>query len=152
MTALFWGALLLVMRVVLVLLIYLALFILLRAVRQEMRLRIESSAPADAAFVPGRLQITNPGGDLPSRLREIINLKTTTRVGAEPDNDLVLHDPFISAHHARLRWDGAGWWLEDLGSRNGSYIFQTRCPPNIPQPVPTGATLQLGGMMFTLME
>jgi hypothetical protein len=146
-----WSVIFLLMKIVLVGLIYWALFVLLRAVRREMALRIASADPAEAGFVPGRLRITHTGGDLASRLNEMIYLKIETSLGAETDNDVVLNDPFVSAHHARLRWDGAGWWLEDLGSRNGSYIFHARCQPFVPQPVPPGAALQLGGMQFSLL-
>jgi transcriptional regulator with GAF, ATPase, and Fis domain len=46
----------------------------------------------------------------------------TLTVGREPDNALVLEDRCVSKHHARLRWCGAGWRLEDLGSKNGTLV------------------------------
>jgi FHA domain-containing protein/GAF domain-containing protein len=41
-------------------------------------------------------------------------------IGRDPQCDVVLEDPCISKRHARLRWTGTGWVLEDLGSKNGS--------------------------------
>src|SRR5262249_42886252 len=31
-------------------------------------------------------------------------------------------DPDISLLHARLYWLDGGWWLEDLGSTNGTFV------------------------------
>jgi pSer/pThr/pTyr-binding forkhead associated (FHA) protein len=46
----------------------------------------------------------------------------TLVVGRAADCGLVLEDPKVSKHHAELRWDGAGWRLFDLGSKNGTSV------------------------------
>jgi hypothetical protein len=43
-------------------------------------------------------------------------------VGRDPGCELVLDDPKVSKRHARLSWDGEGWLLEDLGSKNGTSL------------------------------
>lgn len=44
-------------------------------------------------------------------------------IGREDRNDICLkHDSFISRYHARLIWQGEGWILEDLNSRNGTFL------------------------------
>jgi len=43
-------------------------------------------------------------------------------VGRAPGNDLVLHDASVSARHARVVVADDGLWLEDLGSRNGTFV------------------------------
>jgi pSer/pThr/pTyr-binding forkhead associated (FHA) protein len=43
-------------------------------------------------------------------------------VGRDPDCELVLEDPRVSKRHARIGWDGAGWSLEDLSSKNGTSV------------------------------
>ncbi|OGS33914.1 MAG: hypothetical protein A2293_02415 [Elusimicrobia bacterium RIFOXYB2_FULL_49_7] len=40
-------------------------------------------------------------------------------LGRDPDNELVLPHPTVSANHARLHWDGAILIVTDLGSTNG---------------------------------
>jgi adenylate cyclase len=46
----------------------------------------------------------------------------TLEVGRHPDCTLVIESPHVSARHARLRWTGCGWALEDLGSKNGTML------------------------------
>jgi len=41
-------------------------------------------------------------------------------IGRDPECNLVLEDTSISKRHARLRWTGTAWAVEDLGSKNGS--------------------------------
>jgi len=43
-------------------------------------------------------------------------------VGTAPGNQLVLTDPLVSRHHLRIRWMHGGYWLRDLGSRNGTQL------------------------------
>ena len=47
---------------------------------------------------------------------------TEYRIGRDPAADIVLSDARVSWHHAVLKTDGAGWVLEDTGSRNGLFV------------------------------
>jgi len=132
-------------------LIYLALFVVLIAVRREMFLRVgKKELPVVSAL--GRLKVVQPGSDVRLHAGSLLNLDSETALGAAPDNDLVLGDRFISGHHARLHWDGSSWWLEDLGSTNGSMVNHNLCLPHTPQPVPTGGLIQVGDMSFELQD
>jgi hypothetical protein len=62
-----------------------------------------------------------------SRHREIAARQRVTsdalRVGRAYDNDLVLDDPHVAAHHLRIARDERGRWIaEDLGSLNGLFV------------------------------
>lgn len=44
-------------------------------------------------------------------------------LGRRDNNDVCLReDTYSSRHHARLVRRQNGWWLEDIGSKNGTYI------------------------------
>ncbi len=43
-------------------------------------------------------------------------------MGRGPDNDLVFPDREISRHHCRIRREGREYILEDLGSKNGTFV------------------------------
>jgi len=104
------------------------------------------------AVTYGRLKVIQPGSDAHAPAGTIFNLKTTTRLGAGQDNDIVLGDRFVSAHHLRLRWDGAVWWLEDLNSKNGTFVNRQPCAPGRPQTLPRGAVITAGDVVMELIE
>ena len=41
-------------------------------------------------------------------------------------NDLVLKDPYVSAHHCLIERKGPCFLLSDLGSRNGTFVAGAR--------------------------
>jgi hypothetical protein len=135
---------------VLIGLVYLILIISVITVRREMVYRPVGHERA-AAAVAGRLKVVKAGSDGRNLPGKMLPLKPETRLGAEIDNDVILNDKFVSGHHARLRWDGAVWWIEDLGSSNGTSVNGQLCPPREPRPLRSGASLKLGDMIFELV-
>lgn len=130
-------------------LIYLILMLVVISVRREMASHTVSRRPAQA-IAPGRLQVLDPGGDKRIRPGSSLPLKSTTSLGAGSENDIVLGDPYVSGRHAQLTWDGSAWWIEDLGSSNGTHIDGVPCPPHVPCQAASGARLSLGDMVFEL--
>ncbi len=45
-----------------------------------------------------------------------------TIIGRAPLNEIVLDAPTISRRHASIRVDYRGCWIEDLGTRNGTFV------------------------------
>jgi len=44
-------------------------------------------------------------------------------LGRADDNQVILPDDgYASANHARIFWDQGSWWVEDLGSSNGTAV------------------------------
>jgi len=152
MDALGWNTLLFAFKWVFIGLVYFVLVLVLLNVRREMALRASAVPPAEADFSAGSLKVIQAGSDKKIRPGKLLALKPDTTLGALPDNDVVLRDRFVSGHHARLTWDGVGWWLEDLGSRNGSFINHERLAAGTPTQVPANALITIGEMTFNLIE
>lgn len=55
-------------------------------------------------------------------LEPAYHLEEVNLLGRANDNTLSLSDSTISAYHARISCRHGTWWLEDLGSRNGTVI------------------------------
>jgi pSer/pThr/pTyr-binding forkhead associated (FHA) protein len=68
-------------------------------------------------------------------------------VGRGRDADLVLADELVSRHHAQVTPSGSGAVVEDLGSRNGTFVNGEGIPG--PTRLEPGDQLQLG---VTLVE
>jgi len=47
-------------------------------------------------------------------------------IGRAPHNAIVLPDLRVSAVHALLQHTASGWWIEDLGSTNGTWVNDQR--------------------------
>jgi pSer/pThr/pTyr-binding forkhead associated (FHA) protein len=47
---------------------------------------------------------------------------TLARVGATPDNDIVVRVEGVSRTHARIVGEQDGYWVEDANSRNGTWV------------------------------
>jgi pSer/pThr/pTyr-binding forkhead associated (FHA) protein len=58
--------------------------------------------------------------------------KTVLTLGRAADNDIVIDDAEVSRHHARLTLQGNNRVLEDLGSRNGTFVNGQRITGPVP--------------------
>ncbi|MCA9738615.1 MAG: FHA domain-containing protein [Gemmatimonadetes bacterium] len=67
----------------------------------------------------------------------------TVRVGRAPDNDVVVEDEFVDAHHLEARLVQDGVWIRDLGSRNGTRVGGEDAG-GVEVHAPFGAAVELG--------
>jgi hypothetical protein len=107
------GLVLLVIRVVLGLILYAFLGMILLFLWKE----IQSHRASEIHYPPAVLVLADGSND---DIRH--SLIANNRIGRAADNSLVLQDETASAHHARLSFHEGQWWLEDLGSRNGTAV------------------------------
>jgi hypothetical protein len=61
---------------------------------------------------------------LPLRHTSVLIGRASRSRGITPDIDLS-SDSGVSRRHAQLTTDGTRWWVEDLGSSNGTYVGDT---------------------------
>jgi hypothetical protein len=69
-------------------------------------------------------------------------------IGRANDSNLVITDDYASARHARLVPRGGQWYVEDLGSTNGTYL--DRAKVTAPTPVPLGVPIRIGNTSLEL--
>ncbi|OBI04949.1 hypothetical protein AWC18_14405 [Mycolicibacter nonchromogenicus] len=63
-------------------------------------------------------------------------------VGRADDSTLVLTDDYASTRHARLSQRGTEWYVEDLGSTNGTYLDRVKVTTAVR--VPIGTPIRIG--------
>lgn len=58
----------------------------------------------------------------------------------------------LSRNHAAIRKEGEGYEVEDLESRNGTYLDSQRLERGVRRPLVAGSVLQMGSEMFVVIE
>lgn len=108
-----------------------------RAKPKQPRRQASSSLPRTLVVTQGGLT----GTSLPLR-------EAGTVIGRNPECALVLDDDFASGRHARIFVRDGAWFVEDLGSTNGTYLGTQRLTE--PMPVEAGSTLRIGKTVIEL--
>lgn len=62
--------------------------------------------------------------------------------GRNADNHLVLDDDYVSGRHARFFAEDGRWFVEDMGSTNGTHVGPNRITS--PTPLSVGTSVRLG--------
>jgi pSer/pThr/pTyr-binding forkhead associated (FHA) protein len=105
-----------------------------RAMRWVIRgLNVDQGVPASArggaparagATVPlvASLAVFPPDGGKPRRVR----IEASTTIGRAPECELRIDDTYASQQHARVFGKDGAWYVEDLGSTNGTYVNEQR--------------------------
>ena len=70
-------------------------------------------------------------------------------IGRSPACTLVLEDEYASSRHAALTPQSDGWWIEDLSSRNGTFIDDERL--NAPRQLKIGDVIRIGQTTLELV-
>lgn len=95
---------------------------------------------------PSKLQIVdgpNTGQSVPLGDDPIL-------LGRGPDAAIRLDDDYVSTRHARFATNGEQWYVEDLGSTNGTYLGSQRI--TTPVPISTGTQVRLGKTIVELRK
>jgi pSer/pThr/pTyr-binding forkhead associated (FHA) protein len=126
-------------------------------------LRTDIYAPTGAVMV--RRGLTLRGALLPARQRRdtarylvvtegaLVGARITLSgqpvlIGRADDSTLVLTDDYASTRHARLSPRGSEWYVEDLGSTNGTYLDRAKVTTAVR--VPIGAPVRIGKTVIEL--
>ncbi len=75
---------------------------------------------------------------------------TSMTIGRSPDAAIHLDDDYASNRHARLASSGNHWFVEDLGSTNGTYIGSHRISQ--PTAVSVGTRIRIGKSVLEIKK
>jgi pSer/pThr/pTyr-binding forkhead associated (FHA) protein len=105
-----------IVRLLFLALLYLFLARVVRSLLRDIR-----AAAREPSSSLGRLIVLDSPSGEPAQGRSF-DLDAITTLGRDVNNAIVIDDPFASAEHAVLTYRGQSWYVEDLGSTNGTYI------------------------------
>ncbi len=142
------------MRFAFLALLWLFLYGMVRVIRLELRTSGAPRVPVPAKPKKSRKASTPEGRPGRGALSQLIVTEGSlagTRValtgkpiliGRANDSTLVLTDDYASTRHARIAETNGVWYLEDLGSTNGTYVGHNKVTG--PLPLEAGVVIRIG--------
>jgi hypothetical protein len=132
------AAAVLLFRLGVVVLLYAFLFQVMRATWRGLQPR---DSPEPRHRSRASLEIVQPAQ---TRLRhgEIIPVGSGLTIGREHGNDLIVDEDTVSGRHSRLMMRDGLWWIEDLGSTNGTLVNEVQIAR--PKKLGPGDLIQIG--------
>ncbi len=137
----------LLLRIGLILLLYVFLVQVLIVIWRDLRGAAAGPAQPPVAAEPvAHLVLLDGAAGVP--VGSVFPLAANSTLGRVAPNTVVLPDPAVSARHSRLAYRQGEWWLEDLGSANGTYL--NGAPVEKPTPVRDGDEIELAQVKLRL--
>lgn len=82
------------------------------------------------------------------RVGERIPIEGAASIGRDSDNQIVVNENTVSGRHAAFVFREGRWWVEDVGSTNGTWVNQRQV--HEPHAVDEGDLIQVGRFTFRL--
>ncbi len=131
-----------VVRLLFLALLYIFLFGVARALLRDLR-----AAGQEPNLDLGRLVVVaSPAGE--PAAGTTLALDAITTLGRDVNNAIVIDDQFASSEHAVLTYRGRTWYVEDLGSTNGTFVNGS--PVDGVAPLGFGDEIQIGQVRLRL--
>ena len=130
-----------VVRLAFLFLLWAALALMARALLRDVR-----AAARNPAAALGRLVVVASTGQ--PEPGTVFPLDAVTTLGRDLGSSVVLDDPYASTHHAALTFRGLAWYVEDLGSTNGTFVGGA--PVTGVAPLWYGDEIQIGDVRLRL--
>ena len=111
----------LIFKYIFIIIIYLFILSIIRLIYLDIK-GIDTKALNNASY----LKLVNRKDTLPFKVKEYYPLDKEVYLGRVKDNQIVIRDPYISKRHLKIVEDEGNYYLEDLGSANGTYINEER--------------------------
>ena len=115
-----------VLRYVFIILIYLFIFSILRLMYLDVKSITIGGGSLDDAY----LKVVNRLDSLNFKMQEYYVIDGDISLGRSSKNDVVIKDKFVSKNHLLIREKNQRYYLEDLGSANGTFLNGVKIDPN----------------------
>ena len=115
-----------VLRYVFIILIYLFIFSILRLMYLDVKSMTSGGGSLDEAY----LKVVNRLDSLNFKMQEYYVIEGDISLGRSSRNDVVIKDKFVSKNHLLIREKNQRYYLEDLGSANGTFLNGVKIDTN----------------------
>lgn len=115
-----------VLRYVFIILIYLFIFSILRLMYLDVKSMTNRGDSLDDAY----LKVVNRLDSLDFKMQEYYVIDGDLSLGRSSRNDIVIKDKFVSKNHLKIHDDSEAYYIEDLGSANGTFLNGAKIDSN----------------------
>jgi len=122
--------------------------------KQVAEKQVEAVGEAKPSEKPPRaklLIVQTPVAELKDKEYDLLfELFPTITVGRSPENVVCIPDSYISRFHAKIVYENGKFYIEDVGSTNGTYIYKQdkgvfeKIEPNTRAEIGNGTLIRLG--------
>lgn len=137
---------LLVLRIATLAILYLFVLQVVLVARRDLQTAPAAMGQAVKAVI-GHLVVVDSGKS-PLTPGSRLDVTTLVTFGRGPTNTIVLDSPVISTEHTRLYFQNRSLWVEDLQSKNGTFVNER--PVVAPVALRPGDILRVGDVRFKL--
>lgn len=135
---------LVLIRLAVLALLYLFLAAVIRAVWSD----VASAAPTRRGAVGRASLVVMQAPPELFKPGERIPVEGVASIGRDSDNQVVVPDKTVSGRHAAVAFREGRWWVEDLGSTNGTWVNDQQV--GSARPLEPGDVIQVGRIAFQL--
>lgn len=137
-----------VLRYVFIILIYLFIFSILRLMYLDVKSMTSGGGSLDEAY----LKVVNRLDSLNFKMQEYYVIEGDISLGRSSRNDVVIKDKFVSKNHLLIREKNQRYYLEDLGSANGTFLNGVKIDPNEPIELQNNDKIGVGFIQFIFVD
>jgi pSer/pThr/pTyr-binding forkhead associated (FHA) protein len=124
------------------------LYLFLAAVVRVVWRDLAGAVPARRGLMGRAFLVVVEGSRRQLRPGDRIAVEGAASIGRDSDNQVVVDETTVSGRHAAIVYREGRWWIEDLGSKNGTWVNDRQVQR--PQPLNPGDVLQVGRVSFRL--
>lgn len=135
------ATILLALRVLMALALYTFLGVIVVTLWRDLYRQTQATSVQTAREIILNQSVNGGNGPLHFTVQKI-------NIGRDPACELIVDDSTVSARHASLTFRQGHWWLEDLGSKNGTFINGQLL--EVPMVITDGDVVMCGGVEFNI--
>ena len=109
--------------------------------------RARRQLTGDAAYI----KYSGKKKDLDFKIDDIYVVGEDTLIGRTRKNDICLPSPVVSSNHARIFFADGEFYMEDLGSKNGSFVNGKQIAKH-PALIKNGDKIAFGNIKFVFAD
>ena len=128
-------------------------YIFILRVVKMVYLDISDTVRARRAITEGMafLKLSGRKRDMEYKVYDTYAVRENTFIGRARKNDITIPAPFMSASHARIFFADGDFYIEDLGSTNGTTVNGKQVG-NFTVPIKNGDKIAFGAIRFVFIE